>query len=308
MPPRPPANEGIIAFEEWEKELFKRRKEYNKKNDQNPNFIEDVKEEDVKEEIPIQLQNQPLEVDKKKLHIYVKLMSGDIIPLDVNSSSKISTIKEILKTELLINNIKNIILFDNDGNYLIDDYIINKKLKQNDVINVLINISDEPPFKGENWIKLRYSKTIELKDNKKQTKKMNPTKRFYDFNTRNYEGNLDDFLNLPGVTNIVLLNEVNRDMLNIPNLSYNQQRNLRLFRESIEELQYDNLKYVYGVYNIYHNDNDKKTEFIATNEDSSIVYELTGGIVFVYINGFKMFLEQWMAMKRDKRLMFLNFR
>lgn len=322
MRPRPLAEEGIDVFKDWEKELFKRRDEYDRKN------VPVI--EDIEEEVPIQ-QFIKKPIDKNKLNIYVKLMSGDIIPLEVNSNSKISTIKEIIKNELKsqinVNNIRQIVLFDNEGNYLKDEDIIKKILSENDMINVFINVSDDPPFKEEKWIKLNYSTLKELKDFKIQTKKLNPTMKhdrwttFYSETFRQhlgetdninmpvqiYEGTLDNFLSLPGVTDIVLLPEFNRHMIHSPNLSLDQQRNLREFIESIEELGYDNLKYVYGVYNLYSLRSDKKIEFIATNNDSSIAYELDDGIHYVYINGFKIYLGQWMAMSKNERLRFLKY-
>lgn len=325
MPPRPFADQGIDAYKEWEKEYYRRRDEYNRKNIQ-----QEKKEnvEDIEEEVPIQQPIIQQPINKNKLNIYVKLMSGDIIPLEVNSNSKVSTLKEVVREELkgkiYVNNIRQIVLFDNEGNYLKDGDIIKNILSENDIINVFINVSDDPPFKGERWIKLNYSKR-ELKDYKKQTKKINPAMKFNrwttyfseqwmqymreqgrDYPVQIYEGNLDDFLALPGVTNIVLLPEFNREMLHTPNMSLNQEIYLRLFRESIDELGYDNLRYVYGVYNLYDYSREKLVDLVATNNDSSIVYELSGGIVYVFINGFKMSLHDWLGMNKSQRLKFLT--
>ena len=212
MPPRPLADQGIKAYEEWEKELFKRRIEYNRKNvplDNVPLPVHNVVE-DIEEEVPIQ---QPIQqsIDKNKMNIYVKLLSGDIIPLEINPNFKISAIKEIIKNEfksqMPISNSKLIVLFDNEGNYFEDDIIIKRILKENDMINVFINITDEPPFKGEKWIKFNHS-TRDLEHYKKFTKKMNPVIKYKPFEyldeylkrigeyypVQVYEGNLDDFI------------------------------------------------------------------------------------------------------------------
>lgn len=256
-------------------------------------------------------------------------MSGDVVPIEVNPNSKVSSIKEILKNEypydIEINNIKKIVLFNNDGDYLKDD-IIRKVLRQDDIINMFINISDDPPFKEENWIKLNAS-SRDLKNYKKIFKKMNPAMKYNRWTTylkpalqeayereginypvQIYEGNLDDFLTLPGVTTRTNLREFNRYINSPPHFGIYQSIDLRLFRDSIRNIGYSDLMYVYGVYNLYHNPlTGRSIEFIATNKDSSIVYELTGGVTDVYINGFKIYLGKWLGMTRDKRLMILEY-
>lgn len=266
---------------------------------------------------------------KKKFNIYVKLMTGDVIPIEVNPNSKVLKIKEILNDEPLydieVNNVKKIVLF-NDGDYLKDDDIIKKVLKPDDIINMFVNISDDPPFKEEKWIKLNVS-SRDLKDYKKMFKKMNPAMKYNRWTTylvpvlqeayqrdganypiQIYEGNLDDFLTLPGVTTGTNLREFNRYIGSPPHFSIYQSRNLRAFRDSIINLGYSDLVYVYGVYNLYNTTfSGKSIEFIATNKDSSIVYELSGGENDVYINGFKMYLGHWLGMPRDNRLMILEY-
>ena len=74
MPPKPRADQGIKAIEDWQQELFKRRDEYNRKNIPVQNVPVSVQNivEDIKEEVPIQ-QIIPEPIDKNKLNIYVKL-------------------------------------------------------------------------------------------------------------------------------------------------------------------------------------------------------------------------------------------
>jgi len=251
------------------------------------------------------------------------MLSGDIISLDVNKHNKISYIKKnILDSFDTYNDIKNLVLFDSEGNYLNNEDKIKDVLKQDDIINLIININNnEPPFKGDKWIFFKNSANFKPFYTK-HIKKMNPIMLHKEWTThinpkfsntawgrppvQKFEGNLDDFLELPGLRTNIYHRDFNRHLRDESNMSKIQNNYLRLFRKSIVDLGYEDLVYAYAVYNT--NDSRDRFELVATNKDSSIAYEFSEkNENVVYINGFRIKLLKWLFdMDKQTQLEFLQ--
>ena len=235
------------------------------------------------------------------INVYVKMMSGDIIPLEVNSNNDILLIKKMIKEEKKeIENIHEIKLFNMEGDELNNTDKIKDKINNEDTINLIINIREDPPFKGQKWI---HFTTTDKDVETKHYKKANPTLKRNDWmmcsGTKRYEGNLDEFINLPGVSI-----EGGEKFFTI---SSQQINHLKRFRQSIKNLGYDDLIYVYAVYS----NRNININLIATNYNSSIVYEYEHHHIdsnsYIYINGVKLrLISEWFKFSDEQRLELLR--
>ncbi len=225
------------------------------------------------------------------------MLSGDIITIEDNYIfDNILVIKQKIGNFLNENPI-NILLFNKDGEELKDDFLINKNIENEDIINVLLN-SSEPPFKGEKWI--IFNVKDKNKKDKIHTKKMNPIKRYWASENlykkindiKLYEGNLDEYISID------FMSEKNHPS---PKWLERQLRYLEEFRKTVKEISNNDLVYVYAAYNF---PTDFFMDFVATNKDSSIVYvcgrEL-GGYNYIFINGIKMNLSDWFKLSKEER-------
>ena len=220
------------------------------------------------------------------------MLSGDIIPLEVDSDNDISSIKVIIKDMNNIESLSLIKLFNMDGDELENGDKIKDKIQNEDMINVFIEALQEPPFKGEKWI---YFKTTDEKVQpplKKYFKKINPVFKTSGWanvsQIKKYEGNIDEFIGYDD--NFI---------------SKLQISHLEKFRKTIKDLGFDDLIYVYVVYT------NAFIHFIATNYDSSIVYEYDRNTVeannYVYINGIRIrLISDWFKWSDEKRLELLR--
>ncbi len=235
------------------------------------------------------------------INLYIKMMSGDIIPLEVNSDNDILVIKEMIKEEKKeIENMYEIKLFNMEGDELNDTDKIKDKLENEDMINLIINISEDPPFKGQKWI---HFNTTDKEVESKHYKKANPVLKRNGWmmcsGTKRYEGNLDEFIKLPGVSS-----EGDKKFFTI---SSQQINHLKRFRQTIKDLGYDDLIYVYAVYSGRNTD----INFISTNYNSSIVYEYEKHHIdsnsYIYINGVKLrLISEWFKFSDEQRLELLR--
>lgn len=220
------------------------------------------------------------------------MLSGNIIPLEVDSNNDISSIKVIIKNMNDIGSLSNIKLFNMDGDELENGDKIKDKIQNEDMINVFIEASQDPPFKGKKWI---YFKTTDEKVEaplKKYFKKINPVFKTSGWanvsQIKKYEGNIDEFIGYDD--NFV---------------SKLQLSHLEKFRKTIKDVGYDDLIYVYVVYT------NTFIHFIATNYDSSIVYEYDRNTVeannYLYINGIRIrLISDWFKWSDEKRLELLR--
>lgn len=290
----PLAEDGIEAIEKWNRELHRRRIEKNEE----------------KEEKSFEKAKSP-----SMFTVYVKMLSGDIISLNVNPNDNVSSLKMMIKERDDVGKGGNIIkLFTTDGEELYDKYIIKNKINDEDMIYLFVEVMGEAPFKGKKWIFFKHNENPTILAPmywKKFHKKESPLSSIVGrrgINLKRYEGHLNEFLQLPGVMEGGIVEGVYLE----PSLSATQIRHLESFRNSIKDLGVGDLLYVYAVYNIHTPNGKVLTDFIATNEDSSIVYEYSytqsqadtrGCNNYIYINGIRLRLvSEWFNMSDEQRL------
>ncbi len=246
--------------------------------------------------------------------LYVKMLSGDIIPLEANPNDNITSLKMMIKERDDVGNGNIIKLFTTDEEELLDKYIIKDKINDGDMIYLFIEVMGDAPFKGKKWIFFKHNEnaTIQMPYYwKRYIKKESPlssTVGKRGINLKKYEGHLNEFLQLPGVMEGGIVDGVYLE----PSLSATQIRHLESFRNSIKDLGLGDLEYVYAVYNIHTSNGKVLTDFIATNKDSSIVYEYSytqsqadtrGCNNYIYINGIRLRLvSEWFKMSDEGKL------
>ncbi len=257
--------------------------------------------------------------EKNTIEVYIKTLSGDMIPLEVEKNRNILYIKDLVRDELKIDEDSTIKLFNVEGEELDNKDIIETALNENDTITILTETYKGAPFKGK-------SKIIIKSVNPSGTEQINNPVFIYKnglYNNKDkidlkgvmyYEGSLTKFLELPGVVNFLTINKA----YYTKSITYRDFDMLDRFRDDIKRLGFDDLVHVYSVYNIgdkpirkvYKRENSY--DCIITNEDASIVYGHSIGHnenhhTFLIINGILINLKDWICNYSDKdKLKFLN--
>jgi len=189
-----------------------------------------------------------------------------VIQVDINNDRTVLDLKRVISDENGVNVDKMVLMAD--GEELHDqDTLMKCGVKDGDILFVVILVLDnEPPYKGKRWIKLSGHKLDT--DVKFHTKLFNPAMFFI---TNNFEGSVNDekFRNL------------NKDFVN---------SRLNRFMRDLEEVG-QQLTYVYfgGAY------------FIATNEDTSIVYYYDPEQTKIYIRGYFIQYSLWESLTVEER-------
>ncbi len=200
--------------------------------------------------------------EPQTLTLLVKSMTGDLLQIEMSNKDTVHTLKGMVlnageENNVNIININQLKLIDSvSGDELSDN---NKTLESYGLVDghllyMLIN-AEEPPYIDQKYIVLRGHDIPRLQATKTEKRKT----RLQNFeNTdpskRGFQGSFEDFLNTEWA-----------------HLTQKQLKNVREFHEKVA------LKYVYG---------SRDGRFIATNEDSSVVYFQNKGQADVYIRGY----------------------
>jgi len=227
------------------------------------------------------------------------MLSGDIIPLVVDPSNDVLSIKIMIREEKkdeLVSSYS-IKLFNMEGDELYDKDRISDKINNEDMINLFIDVMPDPPFKGKRWINFKTTDKEVEPPLKKHIKKLNPALKDGrpKYVLKKYEGTFNEFIKDSDEYQSYIITSIQLDHLT---------KFIKIMNDLVDKgyKGYNDLMYVYAA--VYF---DTDIDFIATNYDGSIVYEYErtsiGANNYIYINGVKLrLISDWFKSSDERRL------
>lgn len=219
--------------------------------------------------------SKKIEVKKERIEIFIKKMTGDLLLLEVSSHESVLSVKRQISELCEDINPENIKLFDStNGDELMNDKTIHHYHIENEHI-LFMFVEDKPPFQNKKWIRItgknlddKFDKhDYSVRQEKFKGKITNPAyvrEGVYS----GFQGKIEDFLENTRITRST------------------EAKNFREFTERIP----GEMKYVYT------HRTDVVRYFMATNSDSSIIYENKPEQVMIYIRGYFIQLSLWKAL------------
>jgi hypothetical protein len=197
-----------------------------------------------------------INTEPQMITLLVKSMTGDLLQIEVSNKDTVHTLKGMVlnanEENININQLKLINSVSeeelSDNNKTLESY----GLENENILYMMIN-AREPPFMDQKYIVLKGHDIPRLQATKTEKRKS----RLQNFENadpskRGFQGSFEEFLDTAQLTRT-------------------QMKNVREFHEKV------NLKYVYA---------NREGRFIATNEDSSVVYFQNKDQADVYIRGY----------------------
>lgn len=259
---------------------------------------------------------QPSSVRRKSvqppLRIFVKNMIGDLVQIEISKNDTVLSLKRMVTDMLNMKMDKTVRMIHPEIGDLEDKKPLGKYgIKDEDILMIVSDYTDEPPFKGEKWIKLA-GKDLRLLNTENR---LNYVKQ-YGENASDYVKHYSKLRNpalagydihitaLPNIiSGIPFEGNVNdQEFLRLLDVEPSEKTKFLKFMNELKDVVHEDqqLKYVYfttrgSVYN--------DTYFIVTNADSSIVYEHSPSAQQnrIYIRGYFIKISTWRALTYDER-------
>lgn len=252
-------------------------------------------------------------INQPPLTIFVKNMIGDLVQIEIAKNDTVMSLKRMATDMLNMKMDKTVRMIHPELGNLEDKKLLGQyEIEDEDILMIISDYTDEPPFKGEKWIKLagkdfrlinsenRLNYVRQFGANasdyvKHYSKLGNPALSGYDIHITilpniirggiPFEGNVND-----------------PEFLTLLDGEPSEKTKFLKFMNEIKDVTSEDqqLKYVYfttrgSLYNdIY---------FIVTNTDSSIVYEHNPAAQQnrIYVRGYFIKISTWRALDYDER-------
>lgn len=217
------------------------------------------------------------------LKLLVKSMTGELVQVHISSDETVNGLKTQIADDEKINVCHLKLIHSETGQELSDKdktlkaYGLENEQKEY-ILYMLIRSSTQAPFTNERCIELKGHDIPALQkiDTERRKRRLQNFKNFTTPNQKGFQGDIDEFFSNEAVTfrsKAVL-------------------KNIHEFRQKVE------LKYVYTPY--HDPEEEFYDRFIATNQDSSIVYFQNKTQVDIYIRGYFIPLTTFRALTPEE--------